>query len=190
MVAKDGELMGFHEHREKTFDKSNIPLWLDCYDDIFSDFDPRPYNRRALSDDFLQEVKRASRDKDGKCIELRLLVPKKERTRNLEGVIKKRMHEHFNKHFHEKKKEVDDIIHRGAMFISAGVFVMILATVLLFYYSHSNILVSFLIVLFEPGGWFLFWEGLDQVIFESKKKKPDLNFYQKMSHSEIIFMTY
>ena len=43
--------------------KSEISLSLDNYDDIFSDFDPRPFSQRALSDDFLIEAKKASRDK-------------------------------------------------------------------------------------------------------------------------------
>ena len=179
-----------HKHIEKNMEKSNIPLWIDSYDDIFSDFDPRHYDNRALSDDFLQEVKRASRDKDGDGIELRFLVPKKNRNLHIESVIKKRLHEHFNKHFHQLKDEVNGIVHRGIIFTVAGIFTMILATILMFYYSHANIFISFFIILFEPGGWFLFWEGLGQIIFEPKTKKHEVEFYHKMSRSEIYFMTY
>ena len=39
-------------------------LDLNSYDGLFSDFDPRPTEQRALSDDFLLEVKRAARDKE------------------------------------------------------------------------------------------------------------------------------
>ena len=37
---------------------AKIFLWLDDFDDIFSDFDPRPYSARELSDDFLDEVRK------------------------------------------------------------------------------------------------------------------------------------
>jgi len=47
----------------------------------------------------------------------------------------------------------------------------------------------FLLILFEPAGWFFFWEGLDQVVFESKKTKPDLEFYEKMAKSDIYFLS-
>ena len=38
----------------------SISLWIDSYDDIFSDFDPRPFSARNISDDFLYEVKKTS----------------------------------------------------------------------------------------------------------------------------------
>ena len=49
---------------------------------------------------------------------------------------------------------------------------------------------SFLVVFLEPAGWFLFWEGSDLVIFDSKKKKPDLEFYEKMTRANIGFLSY
>ncbi len=58
--------------------EANISLIIDDYEDIFSDFDPRDYIERAISDDFIQECKRSARDKL-KGIELRILVPKDKR---------------------------------------------------------------------------------------------------------------
>ena len=57
--------------KEKRFEHfyesaDDIPLVLDSYDDIFSDFDPRPYSERAMSGDFLLECKKASAEKKKK----------------------------------------------------------------------------------------------------------------------------
>src|SRR3989344_4144937 len=90
----------------------NISLILNDYNDIFSDFDPRPFASRALSDDFLVECKKAARDKEG-SIELRLLVPKKKRDQKSEYEIKKRLREHFEKHFREKEGEIKAIRNQG-----------------------------------------------------------------------------
>src|SRR3989339_701864 len=54
---------------------SQVSMWLDGYDDIFSDFDPRPYSQRSLSDDFLSEAKKVSSGKTGDRLELRFLIP-------------------------------------------------------------------------------------------------------------------
>ena len=89
--------------QSELFKHGNISLILDSYNDIFSSFDPRPYNEKALSDDFLIECKRAARDKDDHGFELILSVPKLKRNVNDEFKIKKRLREHFHKHSLEKE---------------------------------------------------------------------------------------
>jgi hypothetical protein len=101
----------------------NISLVLDSYDDIFSDFDPRPYSEKPLSDDFLIECKRAARDKEA-GLELRLLVPKQKRNIYEEAKIKKRLKNHFQKHFHEKAKEIKALKREGFIWFFIGAIVM------------------------------------------------------------------
>jgi len=81
---------------EEKMRQGNISLILDSYNDLFSDFDPRNYSERTLSDDFLLECKRAARDRDPKMnFELRLLIPKTRRNANDELIIKHRLKSHF-----------------------------------------------------------------------------------------------
>jgi hypothetical protein len=173
---------------EKDFSSSEIPLWLDDYNDLFSDFDPRSYSHRALSQDFLEELKRASRDKPKK-VRLGLLVPRAKRNLKEEFVIKKRLREHFMKHFIRSKKEHNKIVKEGVLFLTLGVAFMVLTTYILIRGNLNNFL-TFLSVFLEPGGWFLFWEGLYLIIFESRKKHPDLKFYKKMSRIKTEFKSY
>ena len=67
---------------------------------------------------------------------------------------------------------------------------MVTATFIIFYKEDKDILINFLIVVLEPGGWFLFWEGLGLIIFETKKRKHELEFYEKMSGCDISFISY
>jgi len=178
------------EEKLKLLHLSEISLILDSYDDIFSDFDPRPYSQRALSGDFLDELRKASRDKDSK-IELKFMIPISKINKRHEGIIKGRLKEHFHKHYNLLKKEITDTtIKRGAVFIVMGLIFMFLATLIMFKYTKPNMLLSFFIVLLEPAGWFCFWEGLWLVIFESKERKPELDFYEKMTKSDISFIAY
>lgn len=172
---------------KKDVKELEISFKLEGYDDIFSDFDLRTYQKKALSDDFLSELKRASIDKS-KVNELKLFVPSSKRN-NQESVIKKRLTEHFNKHFALENIEYKNIIGKGFLFISVGVILMFVATFVLFYYGEKTLFLNFLIILLEPGGWFLFWEGLNLVIFEPKKIKPNLEFYRKMSKCRINFVS-
>ncbi|MCX6816158.1 MAG: hypothetical protein NT120_04890 [Candidatus Aenigmarchaeota archaeon] len=176
------------EKDSKLLKMSEISLWLDTYDDIFSDFDPRPYHQRALSIDFLDEAKRASRDKEA-GIELKLLIAKKKRNATNEILIKKRLREHFRKHHAYLHREKMGIIRKGIEYTVIGLLVMFLATLLTFEYEKT-LLTAFLIVIMEPAGWFLFWEGMNQAVFESKRINPDLEFYEKMIKCRVEFVSY
>ncbi|MDP2947545.1 MAG: hypothetical protein Q8N88_05515 [Nanoarchaeota archaeon] len=169
--------------------EGNVGLVLESYQDLFSDFDPRPFSGRSLSVDFLDEAKRATRDTP-EGFELNLLVPEKLREPKKELIIKKRLENHFKKHREEKGKNFRKLILEGIIFVVFGILIMISATAILFYYTESSFFTSFLVIILEPAGWFLFWEGLDLIIFESKKGKKERTFYHKMAMADINFRSY
>jgi hypothetical protein len=174
---------------ERTLREGNISLILDSYEDIFSDFDPRPYGEKALSDDFLNECRKAARDKDEHNLELRLLVPRMKRSAAAEETIRHRLKNHFQKHHHEHEKDIRAIKLRGGQFFAIGVACMLISA----YISSlggSGIGYHLLIVAFEPAGWFAFWVGLEQIFFGPKEKEPEHSFYAKMVHVEVEFFSY
>ncbi len=187
-VPLQGELSP--EDKKRLHDISQISLWLDDYKDIFSDFDPRPYFERTLSDDFLLESKKAIRDKASGEIRMTLLIPEDRRNLRDEELIKKRLRGYFRTRFDFIKKQKTGVMKQGFLFVTVGIILMFVATFLLFTYMGKNFLVNFLVVVLEPGGWFLFWEGLHLIIFESKKLVPDLEFNRKMSSCEVLFFSY
>ncbi len=169
---------------DSNFDK--IALTIDTYDDIFSDFDFRPFSIRALSVDFLEEAERASRDKNIGEIILEFSIPKHERVLRDEEIIKKRLKEHFKKHNQELEKEKKGILKLGLWFSFFGILSMFSAAYVL-YFLAKLFWTSFLVILLEPAGWFLFWEGLNLIVFKSKEINPQLIFYRKMHLAEIVF---
>lgn len=177
------------EEKEKLLKLSEISLWIDTYDDIFSDFDPRPYNQRAISDDFLNELMKATRSKTSGKIEIRFLVPTKIRSIHQEAIIKKRLQEYFHHKMNLVKQERKELIMHGMRFTGIGIIFMIIATILLSS-SVNNTLTNFLIILLEPAGWFLFWNGMDTLIYRVKAKSPEHDFNKNMAKAEITFMNY
>lgn len=180
MVKKDNEI------DSKKFREGNISLILDSYDDIFSDFDPRPFLFRGVSDDFLLECKKATLDKEGN-IELRLLIPKNKRNLADEIKIRKRLKEHFHKHLKEKEHEIKKIKRGGFFWFLGGAFMMALS---LFLLNYQKFIFKILMIITEPAGWFFFWEGLSEIFINFKTKIPDFSFYKKMSSAEINFVDY
>ncbi len=168
--------------------KTEISLLLDSYDDIFSDFDPRPFSQRALSDDFLSEARRAARDKIG-TLELRFIVPAALRKPEQEAVIKRRIREHFKRHAGMMEKEEKKEVKKSILMTCAGFVLMMIATTILYFQLHSLVF-NFIIVFLEPGGWFLMWTGLDHIFFSGREGKSELEFYTKMSRANITFSSF
>lgn len=166
-----------------------ISLMLDEYNDLFSDFDPRPNSKRSLSDDFLDELARASYDKKYP-IHLELMLPKRIRRQKMEQVIKKRLSSHFQKHFNMHKNDRSKIVKKGMKFWFAGFLFMLFTTYLHYTFLNPKFYQSFLIILLEPAGWFSFWEGLNLIFFESQEESKQYYFYEKMSKAKIKFKNY
>jgi hypothetical protein len=168
---------------------SEVSLILDTYDDIFSDFDPRPYVVRTLSEDFLCEVKRRSMGRVPKHIELTFLIPEKLKDTKQELIIEKRLHTYFQRHYNLIRKEISDIKKRGGLIIMIGMITGGFATAI-YPFHTSNFFTILAIVILEPASWFAMWTGLEDIFHTSKQKKPDLEFYEMMSRCKIDFLPY
>jgi len=184
--AKKEERIESEEKLKQTLlQKSQISILLKSYDDIFSSFDPRPYNSRALSDDFLLEAKKAARDKEGN-LQLDFLMKKSDRKLELEILIKKRLREHFRKHVLLAKEEIIKTKREG-MYMAVGGVLMLIVAATIAYYMNKGFILTLLLILLEPAGWFTAWTGLDQLYYTAKAKEPEAEFYDKMVAAEIIF---
>jgi hypothetical protein len=165
-----------------------ISFALDDYNDLFSDFDNREYSKRALSDDFLNECKKASLDKKNQKLELLISLPSKERNVKKEEIISERLKGHFSKHYHILKSEKSKYIKNSIVMIFLGVLFSVANSLIHFYCDSKNIVgFSILLGISEPASWFLIWEGMNKRFFIPIVQKSELEFYKKMSKISIIF---
>lgn len=167
---------------------ANISLMLASYNDIFSSFDARTYSEKALSDDFLIECKKAARDKDDK-FELIMSLPKALRSLNDEAKIRRRLKEHFKKHFSQEEKNVTKIKRQGIKWIAVG-FIAIIAAVLIGMLKDNVWLNSLVEPVLVIPGWFAIWEGLTRIFIKAGEMTPDYEFYKKMTDVTITFKGY
>lgn len=180
-IKKDAEISS------EALDNWNISLMIDTYDDIFSDFDARHISQRALSQDFLEECKRASIGKVEKGLEIRIMVPSGKRNEISEGLIKQRLKRHFSKAHKEKLDVLNKVKTEGKAFTAVGMLFLFLGGIV--YTWEGSLLTNLILVILEPGGWFLAWTGLE-TLRSAGQKVPDLDFYRKMTEAEFIFIGY
>ncbi|MDP2386039.1 MAG: hypothetical protein Q8M29_06695 [Bacteroidota bacterium] len=168
------------------FESRDIGIWLDDYNDMFSDFDPRPYADRALSDDFISELKKVCNESEYKVREFNLLIPEKVRNVQMEEVVVKRIEVHIKRHYQKILERKKTIRKRSYLMIFIGLLCMAIAS-----YIHKlqakEFVYTVLIICFEPAGWFLVWTGLDDLLSITKRKTFELDFYYKLHNCKINF---
>src|SRR3990172_6758605 len=97
-----------------------ISLWLDNYDDVFSDFDPRPFSERAISDDFLSEAKKMFRENSKGRFELRLLIPEAVRNSKEESLVSSRLRAYFKGVEKDEQKKMAQEKRAGFLSLALG----------------------------------------------------------------------
>jgi hypothetical protein len=164
----------------------SVSVWIDGFDDLFSDFDPRSYDERNISDDFLYELKKLTAEHEVQIAEIKLLIPSKMKSEKNETLISKRFHQHFVHKFHSYRKKLKKHHKTGILILSAGLF-LLLAAGYLASLKETTLLFRIFFVITEPSGWYFAWTGLERLFSEEKKNLPELEFYKKISNARIVF---
>lgn len=177
------------EITDRALSMSEISLLLHEYDDIFSDFDPRSYSQKALSEDFLSELKRASIDKADGPLEIRFMMPADRRNLERENIIRKRLRSHFKRHHDIIKKEHKKLRRYGITLAALGVILIIIDSYI-YPFKDTDFLSRVAFLALEPTGWFVTWTGLERFFYGPEKMKAEKEFYRKMMTCEIRFFGY
>ena len=169
--------------------KSEIRFWLDDYDDVFSDFDPRPYSRRAISDDFLKEASKVLRETKHGSFEIRLLIPKEKESKEKDTIVQKRLSAHFRSQAETDRKALNETRIKGSLICILGFSFMIIAAAIN-YYNLKSLIPIILVTILEPAGWFSIWTGFEGIFIKPQELRPAIQFSEKMSKASIVFEPY
>ena len=165
---------------------AELSLWLDSYDDIYSDFDSRKYHKRRLSEDFVDELKSSLEYSTGPIHKLLLLLPPEQRKYDIEKEIVASLKDHFHHHFTIFKTKEKKILRKGLTLLISGVLVMSVYALFTFK-GDSSYTVTVLRLLIEPASWFMVWTGLDALFYDYKEAKHETSFYKILEQLEIYF---
>jgi hypothetical protein len=156
---------------------------LDHYDDIFSDFDPSPIEKRLLSEDFTYELRRryAARGK-GEFV-VNFTLPKAVRSEKTEALIKKRIKEHFKTRVREIERKAREKADNGTHRLLAGV----LLTVALFLFPQLEVVPILTII--SVLIWYSLWSGLENVLEASSILERKKAFAEKFMKAEYNFFS-
>jgi hypothetical protein len=161
-----------------------IVLALDAYDDLFSDFDIRGYGERALSKDFLDELRlrlRRARTKSG--LEIVFLVPAELRSDGEEGLIIERLRSFYadrREHYHREDGRAK---RRSAAFVAIGIALSVAANFAVGYLGLLPLFSDFVLI----PSWFFVWSGFDSMIKGREEMGRKKKYYAALSESRTSF---
>jgi hypothetical protein len=155
---------------------------LDTYDDIFSDFDPSPYEKRLLSDDFLNELRRRHAERRKGEFVVNFTLPKALRSEKTEALVRKRIKDYFKGRLRETGKERRDKLREGLL----RLFIGLVFSLMLVVFPQLDIipLLTILSVLI----WYVLWSGFEELFDVSRRLKRKEAFYEKFLRAEYNFM--
>jgi hypothetical protein len=167
---------------------AEISIWLDTYDDVFSDFDPRPYTQRTMSNDFINAAKNEIKETSGGRLEMILMIPEKLRVPSHEDTIRKRIRDYFKSNYEVLDSKTKSMKKWGYLIFAGGIIAIFISS--LVHMIQAPVLVQNLLYsIFEPMGFFMLFTGLDQVMAQNKNKE-NIEFYKKIAEGNIKFIQY
>jgi len=168
---------------------NSVDIALDCYDDIFSDFDSSPYSRRTLSIDFIKEIERRyNAAKEGE-IRFVFSLPKKMRNTKDEAVIKERLLKYFDNQIKECEKEARQEQKFSFVLIGGGIVFIALSNLIGLYESGNSFLLKTLHEITLIPGWVGEFLGVEKLLSSATKLKEKEKFYKKLRDASYIFVS-
>lgn len=178
--------MAHPEQRIK--DIKEISLAIDTWDDIFSDFDPRPLNERALSEDFIFELKKRYRETRTGTFLVSIYAPIVLKDEKSEKTVVQRLKKHFKHRSLQRQRELNRIRVRGFIFVTAGIFFLGFLTLSTYLKFFSELAIEILGIILMPLGWFGIWEGFSKIVDTSPIFIQEEILFNKLSKANYRFV--
>lgn len=175
------------EAQQRIQDLKEIAVVIDTWDDIFSDFDPRPLNERTVSGDFVEELKKRYRETRKGEFVIVIYAPVSLKNKESEQMVARHLKEHFHHTSLRKKKVINLIRIRGAIFVGVGICSLGFLTIATYFKFLSVLTTEILAIVLMPLGWFGFWEGLSKLIDTSPAFIQEEILFDKLSRATFLF---
>jgi hypothetical protein len=161
-----------------------IAIALDTYDDLFSDFDIRGYSERALSKDFLDELRvqlRRSGIKSG--LDIVFLLPSERRDETDEALIIERIRAFYADRREHYRREDGKSKRRSLAFIAIGLALSVAANFIVGRLGFFPLFNDFILI----PSWFFVWSGFEALIKNRDEIGRKKKYYAALYESRTSF---
>jgi len=169
-------------------DINEISIAIDTFDDIFSDFDPRPLNDRVLSEDFISELKKRYRETSSGNPVVTIHAPISLKDEKVEKMVVQRIKRYLKYSSLLRKKEINMFRVRGLIFVVSGIVLLVSYTVINHYKLAVRLTRELIGIILLPLGWFGIWEGCSKIVDTSPRFIQDYKLLDRLSKADYKFI--
>ena len=166
--------------------RREVIIGINSYDDLFSDFDPRPFSQKAVSDDFMSELNKLIVENDEHIKALIFQMPHSARNPQSEEMIAKRLEHDFARIHANVSHDLQAMYSGGIIKAVIGV-AALMGALSVNTLNLSSLWRNLCTVILEPAGWFFIWSGLEEALNGSRLPKLKRNFYARLRRCKIEF---
>lgn len=159
-----------------------VRIAIDTYDDIFSDFDPSPYQTRTLSVDFLKELRRRYSETPRGDFAITFTIPHPLRSERTEALVKKRVKDYFKWRLKDVEKRRAESMQKGALRLLIGIILSLL--LLVFPQLDTMPALTLMSVLI----WYVLWTGFEYIFEAARRLKRKQDFCEKFLKAGYSFV--
>jgi hypothetical protein len=181
--------MSVHARRKAARSIRDISIAIDTWDDIFSDFDPRPLSERTLSEDFIFELtKRSHESRKGHSV-ITICAPGSLRNDRAERIASTRIRLYLA----QRAALANDTIRRqrtrGVVFALCGFIFLSTLTIMGYEFKpwFGNLGFQFVEIILMPLGWFGIWEGVSKIVDVDRLLLQEAALYDRLAHATYRF---
>jgi len=168
------------------FDVREVKIILDTYDDIFSDFDPRPYSQRELSDDFVKEIQRRYLETPAGKIVVHFDMPAGTRDPKTDALVKRRIRDYFEVERKREEKLVREMQNKGVKYVVLGSIALVGATLPLLEWPN-DVWVNTLSAIVTPMAWYLSFTGTSMFLDDWRSTHANVKLYSRFEKANYVF---
>lgn len=183
---------GFSQiQKQYKFEEDNnvylIEVSLDDYDDVYDEWDPAPFKKRFIQEEFDEFIVTSSEDIPLKFnLNIVLYIPEQKKDMNKEKAVVS-AYKNYYSYASEKverswiklrKKDFSNFI-LAIIFLSIGYFMQ---------YAVSNVVIDVIKEGIFIGGWVFLWEVFTNIFIKSKKFQTKYKIYKRLYLSDIRFV--
>lgn len=151
-------------YEQRIRDLQEVSIAIDTWDDVFSDFDPRPLEERTLSEDFVYELQKRYYEQPSGALSVTIWAPPTLQDSATEALVCRRLKEYFALRATQMRAEIRQERVRGAIFFACGFVCLGLLAFMTLVVKLPDAWRAFLEITLMPLGWFGMWEGVGKMV--------------------------